>query len=389
MTLRERIAYSLVPRPFYIIQSREPNSGSINIMSAKEGLAYRILTENWPSKNPKSIFVGSGGSAKGYVAMGLMRRFHELGIKFDEYLVTSVLAFLTLYERTGDIDLTERFALDIPELLKEKEPLFPIKLFDKITLGYFHNQVTSFARLAHLMTSLQYKLPDGGWIKTNNGFVQTAALEDELKKHIGDIPIGETNMRITATDYTNKRLVILGKDYPDMPAYRAVLIGIALPKIFAFVMHDGNLLADSGNVLNFPLLTDISQKNVDKKRVIIDPKFDTIVAVELGYEANYENKTPTGGIGGIIEADWIESSIRNRIITDLLAERIAGQATRDLAKNGDRKHMRTLLITPETHGIPPGKIGIEMDERHQLIKQGYELGDLVAQNFRRVESFQF
>ena len=390
MDLREKLAYSLIQRPFYILPgSSENNAGSISKISPTEYLAYRILTGQWPTSNPKVMFVGSGGSAKGYVVIGLLRRFHELGIKFDEYLVTSVLAFLTLYERTGDIYLTEKFALDIPELLKEKSAPRVMKWFDKMTLGYFHDHITSFARLAHLMQSQKYKLPDGGYLKTNNGFVQTAALENRLKEHLGEVPIGETNMRITATDFTNRRLVVLGKDYPEMPAYRAVLIAISLPKIFAFVMHNGNLLADSGGVLNFPLLNQLIDKKTNQKTTLIGPDISTIVAVDLAYEANYENGVPSGGIGGIVEADWIEAGIRNNLMVELLAERNAKQEPRDLVKNGDRRHMRTMLITPETHDIPPGKIGIKIDQRHELIKQGYELGDLAAKDFRRVKRLQF
>ena len=149
-------------------------------------------------------------------------------------------------------------------------------------------------------------------------------------------------------------------------------------------MHQGNLLADSGNVLNFPLVTELFDKQRGTKRSLIGPEYSTIVAVDLGYEANYKNGAPSGGLAGIVQADVVESVIRNRLTTEILTERIAGVTPLKLVKDGDRKYMRTRLVTPVTTDIPPGKIDIPEPRRRELIKQGEELGELVIKEFRRV-----
>ena len=388
MGLRERIVYPyIVPRPFYIIPTNNSHgSEEIPKLSRRECLAYWVLTGNSPPKDPRLILDGSGGSAKGYLGVGLVKAFDELGIKIDGWVVSSVLGFLGLYAYTGDIKLTEEFSLKIPELLKEESPPYVLRGIDAITFGYFHDRITSLARLALLMKSQKRKLPNGVWINTNNGLVKTEGLENELRSHMGEVPIGDIkNFRITATDYTNKGLVILGEDYPDMPAYRAMLAGASLRKLFAFVMHDGNLLGDSGNVLYFPLLTEFYDYKTRSRRTLIGPEFTTIIAIDLGYEANYENGIPSGGIGGILQADMDDGVIRNRLMTELLSQLITGQMPHDLVNHGDRRHMRTRLITPETSDIPPGKIDILIERRKELIAQGYDLGKLVAKEFRRVK----
>lgn len=386
MGLRESIAYSLVNRPFYLLPPSSRQSVSqIPKINLREYFAYWLVTGKRPPTTPKTLFDGSGGTAKGYIGVGLFKVFDAYGIEFDAYIVASVLAFLGLKRHTGNMHLTEEFALKIPELLKEKPPNIALRIADKLTFKYFHDDIMNLARLAHLLKAEKIQLPDGGYIRTNNGFVQTTALEYELRKHLGDTKISEIkSFYITATDYTNQRLVVLGKDYPDMLAIQAIHTGIALPKFFAFVMHQGNLLADSGNVLHFPLVTELFDKQTGTKRSLIGPEYSTIFAVDLGYEANYKNGAPSGGLAGIVQADIVESVIRNRLATEMLTERITGVSPPKLVQDGDRKFMRTRLVTPETNDIPPGKIDIPEPRRRELIKQGEEIGELVVKEFRRM-----
>ena len=235
MDIREKIAYSLVPRPFYLLPTSNGQSGDqIPEINLREYFAYLLVTGKRPTAIPKTLFDGSGGTAKGYIGVGLIKVFDAYGIEFDAYLVASVLAFLGLKKHTGNMQLTEEFALKIPELLKEKPPHIALRIADKLTFKYFHDGIMNLDRLAHLLKAEKIQLPDGGYTRTNNGFVQTTALEEELRKHLGDVKISEIkDFYITATDYTNQRLVVLGKDYPDMPAFRAIHTGIALPKFFA------------------------------------------------------------------------------------------------------------------------------------------------------------
>lgn len=384
--IKEKLVYQhLIPRPFYLLPPAERNEfNAISQINKREYLAYWLLTGKRPPEMPKVMYIGSGGSAKGYIAIGLAKKFKEYGIKFDGHVVSSVLAFLLLEQYTGNLEATEDFALKIPELLKEKDPPVALKLIDKVTLSYFHDGITNLGRLAHLLKAERIQLPDGGFVNTNNGFVQTSALEAELKKHLGDIPIGEfKDFKILATDFTNHRLVVLGEDYPDMPAYRAILTGIALPKFFAFVMHKGNMLADSGNSVNFPLVTGFYDKQTGTTRTIIGPEYSTIFALDLGYEANYHNGLPDGGLSGVVKADSIEAVVRNHFVTGLLTEKIADATPPDLTQKGDRRYLRTLFLTPETTDIPPGKIDIPMQRRIKLMKQGEELGEKVIKEFRR------
>ncbi len=385
--LRERIAYAyLVPRPFYVLPpANNGDAGVIPVINRRERIARWIVTGTMLPEKPKVMYLGSGASAKGYIAVGLAKKFHENGIKFDGHTVCSIQALLGVGVHTGDYKLLEKFALDVPEMLKEKPLPVVLNLADKITHQYFHDGIVTISRLIQLLKAEKIELPDGSFKLTNNGIVQTTVLESELKKHLGDIPISHLkDFYITAMDYTNQRLVFLGKDYSDMMAYRAFMAGIALPKLLAFVVHQGNVLGDSGNVMSFPLIEGVFDKRLGTTSTVIGPEYTTIVAVDLGYQANYKNSDPSGGLGGIVKADEIESSVRNRLLTELLTDRIAGMSPPELAKFRDRKYMRTLLLTPETTDIPPAKIDIPMPRRKELIEQGEELGELVTSEFRRV-----
>lgn len=387
MRLRERFTYSyLVPHPFYILPPADNgNAGIIPTISRREHIAYWLVTGKKPPEEPKVMYVGSGGSAKGYIAVGLAKKFHEHGIKFDGHKVCSIHDLLGLAIHTSDYKLVEDFALNVPEMLKEKPLPVVLKIADSITLKYFHGGIISLSRLAQLLKAEKFQLPDGSFKWTNNGIVQTSVLESELRKHLGDIPISQLkNFHITAMDYTNHRLVFLGEDYPDMAAYTAFMAGIALPKLLAFVVYQGNILGDSGNVLSFPLIDKVFDKRLGTTRTVIGPEYTTIVAVDLGYQANYKNGEPEGGLGGIVKADEVESSVRNHLLTALLTDRIAGVFPPELVRRGDRRYMRTLLVTPETTDIPPAKIDIPMPRRKELITQGEELGERVVREFRRI-----
>ena len=387
MQLKERFTYSyLVPHPFYILPlANNENAGTIPNISRREHIAYWIVTGKKPPEKPKVMYIGGGGSAKGYIAVGLAKKFHEFGIKFDGYRVCSIQDLLGLAVHTGDYKLLEKFALDVPEMLKEKPLPVVLRFADRMTLQYFHDGIVTVGRLIQLLKAEKIKLPDGSFKLTNNGIVQTSVLESELRKHLGEIHISHIkDFHITAMDYTNQRLVFLGEDYPDMLAYRAFMAGIALPRLLAFVVHQGNVLGDSGSVMSFPLIDRVFDKRQGTTGIVIGPEYTTIVAVDLGYQANYKNSDPDGGIGGIVKADEIESAVRNRLLTDLLTDRIAGVSPSELATRRDRKYMRTLLITPETIDIPPAKIDIPMPRRKELISQGEELGELVVKEFRRV-----
>jgi len=385
--LRERIAYSyLVPHPFYVLPPADNVSkGVIPTINRREHVARYIVTGRRLPDEPKVMYIGSGGSTKGYIAVGLAKKFHEYGIKFDGHRVCSVQDILGLAVYTGDFKLLEDFALNLPEILKEKPMPTFLRIADVFTLQRYHDSITSIGRLAQLLKAEKIKLPDGSFKLTNNGIVQTSVLESELRKHLGDTPISQLkDFHVTAMDYTNRRLVFLGQDHPDMPAYMALIAGMSLSKLLAFVAYKGNIYGDSGVVMSFPLIDLIFDKQLGTTRTIIGPEYTTIVAVDLGYQANFRNGEPTGGIGGIVKADEAEAEARNLLLTGLLTERIAGVSPPELVSYGDRRYMRTILVTPETNDIPPAKIDIPMPRRKELIAQGEKLGELVVREFRRV-----
>ncbi len=387
MRLREKVAYSwLIPRPFYVLPPADnADTGVIPLISRRERVARYIITNRRLPDQPKVMYIGSGGSAKGYIAVGLVKKFHEYGIKFDGHRVCSVQDLLGLAVYTGDFKLLEDFALHVPEMLKEKSLPTVLRIADVFTLQRYHDSITSIGRFAQLLKAEKIKLPDGSFKLTNNGIVQTSVLESELRKHFGDTPIGQLkDFHVTAMDYTNRRLVFLGQDHPDMPAYMALIAGMSLSKLLAFVAYKGNIYGDSGNVMSFPLIDLVFDKQLGTTRTVIGPEYTTIVAVNLGYQSNFRNGEPTGGIGGIIKADEAEAEARNLLLADLLTERIAGVYPPELFSHGDRRYMRTLLVTPETNDIPPAKIDIPMPRRKELIAQGEELGELVVREFRRV-----
>ena len=94
--LRERIAYAyLVPRPFYVLPpANNGDAGVIPVINRRERIARWIVTGTMLPEKPKVMYLGSGASAKGYIAVGLAKKFHENGIKFDGHTVCSIQALL-------------------------------------------------------------------------------------------------------------------------------------------------------------------------------------------------------------------------------------------------------------------------------------------------------
>lgn len=366
MSLRDKIADAFVKEPFYLVETKNSNGDSSNIqkISIKESAGYWIKTGKLPT-NPGLTLIFSGGSVKTLYNLGFYKKLQESGISIGHYFLSSGSSPLVLSKLIEDFDEFEKFALDIPDLIEplERQLVFQkLKKIDTLTEGIFRKS----------------KLDTGNTkIKVNRGLVSTDKLEEKLKNYCKDKTIGEMeNVTIMATDYSARKPVSLGIDYPNMPLYKAILASISLPKIFKPVEYDGRLFGDAGPLYHFPLKPNLLNNN------------KTIIAIKLGHN-NEEYSIPIfyGYKGILFDGQYLLDDVTSSEVAELRLHELCGTTAVDLSENGDKKNFRVYLDLP-TIDIPPNTIELKMDKRKELVDMGYEAAEkALYTKFRQPISF--
>ena len=215
------------------------------ISSLTETCAAESITNNSPiGKTPKICLALSGGGARGFAHVGVLKVLESLHIPVDCIAGTSMgavvgglyaagLSAAEIEQRLDKLKLND-IALDrverrlLPHAVREEDTQYPLGA----TLGLNASgvrlpagvvQATQFLELLH------------NW---------TAHLQPDI--NFDQLPIP---FRAVATDLENGKMVVFSKG----PLHKAIRASMAAPGVFAPVEIEGHLLTDGGLVRNLPV----------------------------------------------------------------------------------------------------------------------------------------
>ena len=349
MGLAEKVAESFAPNVFYI--ANPSSSDILQTPSMREVVAYALRSGRLPSRG-KTTFIGSGASAKGYWILGFVTELWN-HIEIDNYITSSISNMLVVGEEKGP-KVLEELALRIPELLPERDISRGLKIARALMLGYYGKEITGLGKLLHLSEADDFESEEGKLIRNPRGVVTTSKLEDELKRLLGEKTVGESKFMVMVTDYKRECPVALGKEYPELPLYKAIMSAIALQMVIPYQQYKGGLFGDAGPVSYFPLLKEL-----------VDKDTKTIIAVDM----NYRN----GGYKGLpfFLADGAQQAyVRNKHQTRELMKNFTRVSPDELLDVGDYDRQRVAFVAPRIEGILPGTIDIPIEDRLKLIDEG-------------------
>lgn len=198
------------------------------------------------TQRPRIALVLSGGGARGFAHVGLLKALESARVPVDWIVGTSMGAIVGgLYATGMDADTIERelLAVDWQNLFRSRSPRQQLSQRRK-------EEDHEFAPLLEFgIHEGEFRLPGGG------GAVSTQSLEMLLRRytlatrrlrHFDQLP---TPFRAVATDMETGEPVVL--DRGDLAA--ALRASMSVPGVFAPLELDGRLLGDGGLVDNLPV----------------------------------------------------------------------------------------------------------------------------------------
>lgn len=360
----------LASQPFYLVQPLNSKKENIKSLNINDIISYFLRTKSLPTA-PKVTFIGGGGSAKGYWTLGFVSELLEY-IKIDQYIVTSVSALLAVGQEKGTKEL-EEFALRVPELLVEERATLKIlaQASNYIPFGIVDKL---FARLILPLKLSQAEIDElssGTLVMNPKGIFNVTKLEKELRNIFWEKKIGEMdNFIIMAIDYNTRRPVALGKEYPEMPVYTAILAGIALQMIIPYQRYSNSLFGDAGPVYNFPLLKEL-----------IDKDTKTIIAVDLNY--NNVNSLGDDSLPFFLVDKAQHGYIADKEMTRRLLREVVNAPPEEILRYGDRKNYKLSFNAPKIQDILTNSIYIPLPRRETLIAEGHMAAKELIERFRK------
>ena len=223
--------------------------------------AESLTVQATQPKTPRICLALSGGGARGFAHVGVLKVLEELRIPIDCIAGTSMgavvgglyaagLSATEIESRLDALKLND-IALDrverrlLPQSVREEDEQYPLGA----TLGLSANGV----RLpAGVVQASQFQELLQNW---------TAHLQPDIDFDRLPIPF-----RTVATDMETGKMVIFSKG----PLHKAIRASMAAPGVFAPIEIDGRLLSDGGLVRNLPV--DIARKM----------GADIVIAVNIG-----------------------------------------------------------------------------------------------------------
>lgn len=194
------------------------------------------------NERPKIGLVLSGGGAKGFAHVGVLKVIDELGIPIDYIAGTSMGSIIGGFYAIG------YSAADIEKIILEQnwEELLSDHVSRKFVPIY---EKTDFERyvLSFPIKPKGIELPSGivGGQNVINLF-ESLTMDYHNETDFSKLPIP---FLCIATDLENGEAVVLDKGY--LP--QAMRASMAIPTLFSPVEIDGKLLADGGMINNFPI----------------------------------------------------------------------------------------------------------------------------------------
>eukprot|EP01029_Cantina_marsupialis_P026619 TRINITY_DN72023_c0_g1_i1.p2 TRINITY_DN72023_c0_g1~~TRINITY_DN72023_c0_g1_i1.p2 ORF type:complete len:734 (-),score=80.71 TRINITY_DN72023_c0_g1_i1:5859-8060(-) len=209
-------------------------------------------------ERPKIGLVLSGGGAKGFAHVGVLKVIDELGIPIDYIAGTSMGSIIGGFYSIG------YSALEIEKMIKEQN--WEQLLGDHISRKYvpFHEK-KNYERhvLSFPIKPKGIELPSG-IVKGQNviNLFELLSIEYHNENDFKKLPIPFV---CVATDIETGEAVTLDKGY--LP--EAMRASMAIPTLFSPVEIDGRLLVDGGMVNNFPV------------KEVVDMGADIVIGVDV------------------------------------------------------------------------------------------------------------
>lgn len=234
----------------------------ILLLSICWGLVYAQ-----PSERPKVGLVLSGGAAKGFAHIGVLKVLEEVGIQPDYITGTSMGSIIGgLYAIGYTPDSLHRLAVSRhwPDVLSDNTSLRQVAFEEKL---YFQNQ----------LVELPFR---EGKLKTPGGLIQGQKIEELLNRlllpaytveNFDELPIP---FHCLAADIVSGRPVEISRGY--LP--HALRASMAIPSIFTPVKKDSLVLVDGGLIRNYPV------------QEIVQMGADIIIGVYVGAKPKSEQK---------------------------------------------------------------------------------------------------
>lgn len=220
--------------------------------------AHNIQDSTVNSKRPKIGLVLSGGGAKGFAHVGVLKVIDELGIPIDYIAGTSMGSIIGGFYAIG------YSAVDIEKMILSQD--WDKLLADEISRKYvpFHEKV-NYERsvLSFPIKPKGIQLPSG--IVNGQNIInlfERLSIEYHDVNDFKKLPIPFVCI---ATDIETGDAIVLDKGY--LP--EAMRASMAIPTVFSPIEIDGKLLVDGGMVNNFPV------------KEVIDMGADIVIGVDV------------------------------------------------------------------------------------------------------------
>jgi len=262
------------------------------------------------AKRPRIALVLSGGGARGFAHVGVLRALHAMRVPVDIVVGTSMGSVVGgAYAAGASIDDLEKMAAttDWDSVVADR----PAR--DALAFRRRDEDITIPSRIEFGLSGQGIMLPQGA--------ASNAVLEMALQRLI---PAGTRNtsvarlplpFRSVASDLLTGELVELD----DTPLFQTMRASLAVPGVFAPVRIKGRLVVDGGLVRNLP---------VDMARAM---GADVVIAVNVG--------TPLAPEKELDSALGVANQMLN-----ILTEQNVQRSIRELGRND-------LLIAPDLQGV--------------------------------------
>ena len=263
-----------------------------------------------PSARPRIALVLSGGGARGFAHVGVLRALKDLRVPIDMVAGVSMGAVVgAAYAAGRSVEELERFVLgtDWSDIVADRPPR------DDLAFRRREDDLLVPSRIEFGLGRSGVLLPPG---TAGNSVLETALIR-LLPAGTSDLPVDKLPLpfRSVASDLLNGELVELN----DTPLFMSVRASLAVPGVFAPVRLNQRLVVDGGLVRNLP---------IDIARAM---GADVVIAVNVG--------TPLAG-----EAELTSSIGVARQMMLILTEQNVQRSLKELGP-------RDILISPALEGI--------------------------------------
>lgn len=226
---------------------------------------FQLAIQSTAQQRPKVAFVLSGGGARGFAHVGVLKVLEEVGFKPDVITGTSMGSVI------GGLYAIGYRADTLEKIISGTE--WDDIVYDKVS----RNSITAIERERYDRYFVRFNF-EGIRFIAYSGLVKGTRVHNMLSRlclpasSITDFTKLPIPFECVATDIQTGKKVVLNKGYlPD-----AIRASMAIPSMFTSIEIDGKILVDGGLTQNYPI---IEAKNLGA---------DIIIGVDVGTKSSKE-----------------------------------------------------------------------------------------------------